>query len=89
MKTATPLTDSLPSLIPVGGVASPLVLRDYQQDAVDIVWSAMFHKNNILVSAPCGAGKSELTFELCRRAIEVKPAIRILILLNKVSLVAI
>lgn len=47
----------------------------------------MFKKHAVLTVMPMGTGKTECFIELCKRAIEKKPDVRILILLNKVMLV--
>ena len=62
-------------------------LRPYQQQLVDAVWSKLFEKNRLLVVAPPGAGKTQAFMAICQRAIESKPDINILIILNKVMLV--
>lgn len=62
-------------------------LRPYQQELIEYVWDAMHRKNNVLVVAPCGAGKTLSFVELCRRTIEFKPDVKILIVLNRVQLV--
>lgn len=62
-------------------------LRDYQLEAVNTIWSRMFTKDHILVQAPTGIGKTITFVELCRRSIEKKPDVRILVTMNKVRLV--
>lgn len=63
-------------------------LRDYQLECVDAVWQSMFKKNHILVCLPTGTGKTECFIELCRRAIEKKLGVRILIVMDQTRLVS-
>ena len=62
-------------------------LRPYQEQLVDAVWGKLFEKNRLLVVAPPGAGKTLAFLAICKKAIESKTDINILIILNKVMLV--
>lgn len=64
-----------------------LTLRPYQERALELVWKDLCETKRALVSAPCGIGKGEIFMALCKRAIEVKPDVRILVLLNRTKLI--
>lgn len=60
-------------------------LRDYQKEAVDHVWSDLFHGSTALCVLPTGTGKTEIIIELVRGSMNKKD-IKILVLVNKVKL---
>lgn len=61
-------------------------LRDYQINAVDAVWERLHSHNTALCIASTGAGKSEIFIEIIKRAIEIKPSLKFVILVQKISL---
>lgn len=61
-------------------------LRDYQQEMVDAIWRDMFRSSKTLCVAATGAGKTLVFIALIKKCIELKPDIRIIVLLNRVSL---
>jgi len=62
-------------------------LRDYQLRALDEIWSALQVKHNILITAPCSAGKTIIFSKIIQRLIRENPAFRTLILVDREILV--
>jgi|DEB0MinimDraft_3_1074331.scaffolds.fasta_scaffold00323_16 DNA repair protein RadD len=61
-------------------------LRDYQLEAIEAVWRALFDKDNALLVLPTGAGKTLTIAGFCEKVYKAKPDARVLFLVNKVSL---
>lgn len=47
-----------------------MILRDYQEDAVDAALDALAQQVNRILVAPTGSGKTEIAFEAIRRGVE-------------------
>ena len=62
-------------------------LRDYQLELVDAVWSEMCRESNTLAVLPTGGGKTVCIAELMRKSMEVKPSIRIAMVMGRIDLV--
>lgn len=63
-----------------------MVLREYQQEAVDALWNELFYERSALCVLPTGCGKTEIFIELMKRSILKKPDIKIVVLVNKITL---
>lgn len=65
-----------------------LVLRDYQQEAIDAAWDALGKgvKRPLLVE-PTGSGKALILASLCKQAWEMDPTVRVVILVDSEELV--
>lgn len=66
-----------------------LVLRDYQQEAIDETWATLGKgvKRPLLVE-PTGSGKALILASLCKQAWEMDPTVRVVILVDSEELVA-
>lgn len=66
-----------------------LVLRDYQQEAIDAAWDALGNgmKRPLLVE-PTGSGKALILASLCKQAWKIDPTVRIVILVDSEELVS-
>lgn len=62
-------------------------LRDYQIRTLDQTWSALQEKLNVLITAPCSAGKTILFSKIIQRLIRENPSFRCLILVDREILV--
>lgn len=65
----------------------PLKLRDYQLEAVEALWNALYTGDSALCVMPTGVGKTEVMIELLRKSVDKKPDIKAAILVNKIGLV--
>ncbi len=63
-------------------------LRDYQEEAISQIWKEINEKRTALCVLPTGSGKSILIAELIKKSMSVKPDIKVLVLFNKVTLLA-
>ena len=63
-----------------------ITLRPYQLDALEALWSELFHSRTALCVASTGSGKTEIIIALIKRAIEFKPKFRAIVLVNRVDL---
>jgi DNA repair protein RadD len=63
-----------------------VILRDYQQEAVNAVWTKLLISPTALCILPTGAGKSVIFEHLIKISISKKPDIKILVLFNKTDL---
>lgn len=66
-----------------------LILRDYQQEAINAAWDALGKgmKRPLLVE-PTGSGKALILASLCKQAWEMDPTVRIVILVDSEELVS-
>jgi DNA repair protein RadD len=66
-----------------------LILRDYQQEAIDAAWDALGKgmKRPLLVE-PTGSGKALILASLCKQAWEMDPTVRVVILVDSEELVS-
>jgi len=64
-----------------------LVLRPYQIRVLDQVWAALQVKLNVLITAPCAAGKAILFAKIIQRLLRENPEFRALILVDREILV--
>jgi len=64
-----------------------MILRDYQTRTLDQVWNALQVKTNVLLTAPCSAGKTILFSKIIQRLLRENPAFRCLILVDREILV--
>lgn len=64
-----------------------MILREYQVRVLDTAWDAMQYKHNILITAPCSAGKTILFSKLVQRLMRENPSFRCLILVDREILV--
>lgn len=64
-----------------------VTLRDYQVRTLDQVWAALQVKLNVLISAPCAAGKTIMFSKIVQRLLRENPAFRALILTDREILV--
>lgn len=66
-----------------------LILRPYQTEAVDALWSGLAdHDGNLLAVLPTGTGKALVICEFVRRAMQAFPDTRILVLTHSRELVS-
>lgn len=63
-----------------------ITLRPYQQEAVDALWEELFTSRTALCVISTGGGKTEIMMRVIARAVEAKPTVRVIILVNKVQL---
>jgi len=63
-------------------------LRDYQFRCLDQVWNALQNKLNVLITAPCSAGKTILFSKIIQRLLRENPAYRTLTLVDREILVS-
>lgn len=70
-------------------MSGPLVLRDYQQQALSDLWN-WFSENdgNPLIELPTGAGKSLVIAEWCKLVFDTDPSARVLVLAHVRELIA-
>lgn len=64
-----------------------LELRPYQLRTLDTAWDALQFKHNVLLVAPCAAGKTILFSKLIQRLLRENPAFRALVLTDREILV--
>jgi len=64
-----------------------LVLRPYQLRTLDTAWDALQFKHNVLLVAPCAAGKTILFSKLIQRLLRENPAFRAMVLTDREILV--
>ena len=64
-----------------------LVLRPYQLRTLDTAWEALQFKHNVLLVAPCAAGKTILFSKIIQRLLRENAAFRALILTDREILV--
>jgi DNA repair protein RadD len=64
-----------------------MILRPYQVRILDATWAAMQHKHNVLIVAPCAAGKTVLFSKITQRLLRENSAFRVLILVDREILV--
>jgi len=64
-----------------------VILRDYQIRVLDETWDALQRKLNVLITAPCSAGKTILFSKIIQRLLRENPAFRALILVDREILV--
>lgn len=62
-------------------------LRDYQIRTLDETWEALQYKTNVLVTAPCSAGKTILFSKIIQRLLRENDDFRCLILVDREILV--
>jgi DNA repair protein RadD len=62
--------------------------RKYQHDCINELYNSFYQKAKSLVVLPTSAGKTHIFCELIKKCVSVKSDIKILVLMNKVSLVA-
>ena len=63
-----------------------LQLRDYQQEALEAIWAELYRSNSALCAMATGSGKSEIFIALIKMTLDLKSDAKIVVLLNKVSL---
>jgi DNA repair protein RadD len=63
-----------------------LILRDYQKQALDAIWTKINLGPTALCVLPTGSGKSVIFEALIQKSISLKPDIKILVLFNKTDL---
>lgn len=61
-------------------------LRPYQLEAIEVTWKALFRSNTALLVMCTGLGKTLTIAGFCEKAFKAKPSLRVLFLVNKVSL---
>lgn len=64
-----------------------MILRDYQTRTLDTVWETLQVKSNVLITAPCSAGKTILFSKIIQRLLKENPDFRALILVDREILV--
>lgn len=64
-----------------------IILRDYQLEAVTRLWAELYVRDTALCVLPTGGGKTEIMIELLRKSLEAKPDVKIVVLLNRLTLV--
>jgi len=64
-----------------------MIPRDYQIRTLDEAWEAMQYQHNVLIVAPCSAGKTILFSKLIQRLLRENPSFRALILVDREILV--
>lgn len=62
-------------------------LRPYQLRTLDTVWDALQYKHNVLIKAPCSAGKTILFSKIIQRLLRENETFRALILVDREILV--
>lgn len=62
-------------------------LRFYQQECVEKILSYLVEEDRALCSLATGTGKTVIAAELIRQAMELKPGISILVLINSIDLI--
>jgi DNA repair protein RadD len=65
-----------------------MILRDYQIRTLDETWTAMQVKHNILITAPCSAGKTIIFSKIIQRLLRENSSFRALILVDREILVS-
>jgi DNA repair protein RadD len=65
-----------------------MILREYQIRTLDEAWEAMQVKHNILITAPCSAGKTIIFSKIIQRLLRENPYFRALILVDREILVS-
>lgn len=63
-----------------------VILRPYQLDAIDAVWSELHNSSTALCVAPTGSGKTETFMAFIDKAIKSKADFKCVVLLNKITL---
>lgn len=61
--------------------------RNYQITALQSIWGGLQNQNNVLLSAPCAAGKTFMFSMIVKKLLKVKPGARVLILTDREILV--
>lgn len=62
-------------------------LREYQIEALDRILDDLIIQDTALCALPTGSGKTEVTIGLIQKALEMKPDLKIYVLMGKVDLV--
>jgi len=65
-----------------------MILRDYQQECLSVIWKALPKEETILIQAATGAGKTIIFCELNKQILSKWPAIRIGILAHRRELIS-
>lgn len=63
-----------------------MILRDYQIKAVDAIWGAIKSGPSALMVAACGSGKTEIMMATLKKAIALKPDLKVVVLVQKLNL---
>lgn len=63
-------------------------LRSYQLEAIEAIYTDLFSSESALCVLPTGSGKTEVFIGLLRKCLEVKPDIKVAILMGRIDLVA-
>ncbi len=66
---------------------APVVLRPYQEEALEAIWTEIFKTDSALCVLPTGSGKTEIMMALLKRALEVDPTFRATVTMGRVDLV--
>lgn len=64
-----------------------MILRDYQQEAVNKLWARLFESGSVLCALPTGSGKTEVMQALLKKCIDKKPDIKIVVIAQKINLI--
>jgi DNA repair protein RadD len=62
-------------------------LRDYQKNAVEIIWNDLNSENEVLLEAATGSGKTLIFAELIRRFMTSRPKMRVIVMAHRQELV--
>lgn len=64
-----------------------MILRDYQSEAIDAIWSEIIQNSAALCVMATGMGKTEVIIGLLQKSLIAKPTLRALILMDRIDLV--
>ena len=63
-----------------------LILRDYQQDAIDAIWNEILRQQTALCVMSTGLGKTEVLIGLIKKSLALKSDLKVVFLVNKLNL---
>lgn len=61
-------------------------LRDYQIEAVNTIWARLKMSSSVLCVMATGGGKTEVMIEVLKKALSVKPDLKAVVLVQKITL---
>ncbi len=63
-----------------------MILRPYQQEAVEAIWNEFHQSNTCLIVLPTGTGKTEVIIGLVKKATNAMDGFKCIFLVNKITL---